>query len=160
MTTKIFRTLATALALGAFSLMIQSQVSVHAQDNLKPWEAFDFATQPVKTADLNNLQLDDLKFLRGIVFGRHGRIFKDAAHGRKFVHSQFIAAERNAACHRHRRERADQLQESLQRSGSSSQKTPGQAAQRLRMAPQAPSPQRGSALLIAGSRRPRVRPRD
>src|SRR5712691_15374 len=78
MTTKIFRTLATALALGAFSLMIQSQVSVHAQDNLKPWEAFDFATQPVKTADLNNLQLDDLKFLRGIVFGRHGRIFKDA----------------------------------------------------------------------------------
>jgi hypothetical protein len=48
-----------------------------AQDTLAPWEKFDFAAQKVKAADLNNLALDDLKFLRGIVFGRHGRIFKD-----------------------------------------------------------------------------------
>jgi len=53
-------------------------LSVSAQDSLAPWEKFDFAAQMVKAADLNNLALDDLKFLRGIVFGRHGRVFKDA----------------------------------------------------------------------------------
>ena len=53
-------------------------LSVSAQDKLAPWEKFDFTAQMVKAADLNNLALDDLKFLRGIVFGRHGRVFKDA----------------------------------------------------------------------------------
>lgn len=53
-------------------------MEVHAQDNLAKWESFDFATQRVRTTDLNGLELDDLKYLRGIVFGRHGRVFKDA----------------------------------------------------------------------------------
>ncbi|HEX8709349.1 MAG TPA: YARHG domain-containing protein [Pyrinomonadaceae bacterium] len=48
------------------------------QDALARWEKFDFATQTVKLAELKGMSLDDLKFLRGIVFGRHGRIFKDA----------------------------------------------------------------------------------
>lgn len=50
----------------------------HAQDNLSAWEKFDFAKQQVRATDIAMLSLDDLKFLRGIVFGRHGRIFKDA----------------------------------------------------------------------------------
>ena len=50
---------------------------VRAQDALKPWESFDFGKQSIKPAQLSALSLDDLKFLRGIVFGRHGRIFKD-----------------------------------------------------------------------------------
>ena len=53
-------------------------ISVRAQDGLQSWENFDFAKQSVKPADLSNLALDDLKFLRGIVFGKHGRVFKDA----------------------------------------------------------------------------------
>jgi YARHG domain-containing protein len=60
-------------------LAIASSFSVaRAQDNLSQWEKFDFATQNVRLAELKDLSLDDLKFLRGIVFGRHGRVFKDA----------------------------------------------------------------------------------
>jgi hypothetical protein len=59
-------------------LITQPLLAVRAQDNLQAWENFDFARQAVKPAEIAVLSLDDLKFLRGIVFGRHGRIFKDA----------------------------------------------------------------------------------
>jgi hypothetical protein len=52
-------------------------LSVRAQDNIKAWENYDFAKQTVKAAEISELTLDDLKFVRGIIFGRHGRIFKD-----------------------------------------------------------------------------------
>jgi hypothetical protein len=52
--------------------------SVSAQDNMQRWQSFDFAKSALKPADLAGLPLEDLKLLRGIVFGRHGRIFKDA----------------------------------------------------------------------------------
>lgn len=55
-----------------------SMLPVQAQDNLSKWEKFDFAARTVELSQLKGLNLDDLKFLRGIVFGRHGRIFKDA----------------------------------------------------------------------------------
>jgi hypothetical protein len=48
-----------------------------AQDDLKPWQQFDFAHNAIKPSEIEGLPLDDLKLLRGIVFGRHGRIFKD-----------------------------------------------------------------------------------
>jgi hypothetical protein len=49
-----------------------------AQDDaLKKMEATDFAKQPVTKSQLKDLELWDLKMLRGVVFGRHGRIFKD-----------------------------------------------------------------------------------
>ncbi|HEX8921760.1 MAG TPA: YARHG domain-containing protein [Pyrinomonadaceae bacterium] len=58
---------------------IGSSLSVaQAQDNLSQWEKFDFAARSVQLAEIKDLSLDDLKFLRGIVFGRHGRVFKDA----------------------------------------------------------------------------------
>ncbi len=59
--------------LSAFSL-------AHAQDEyaaVKTWETFDFAGRTVAPADLSALTLDDLKLVRGIVFGKHGRVFKD-----------------------------------------------------------------------------------
>jgi hypothetical protein len=65
--------LATLLLVAASSLS-----AVQAQDNLSKWENFDFATRKVELAELKGLSLDDLKFLRGIVFGHHGRVFKDA----------------------------------------------------------------------------------
>lgn len=61
------------LALSAFSV-------AHAQDEyvaLKTWENFDFGARSVATADMSALALEDLKLVRGIVFGKHGRVFKD-----------------------------------------------------------------------------------
>jgi hypothetical protein len=52
--------------------------SASAQDYLKAWEDFDFAHRALSTSQIQSLPLEDLKVLRGIVFGRHGRIFKDA----------------------------------------------------------------------------------
>ena len=58
-------------------LFISSSLAIQAQDNLSKWEQFDFAERKVELPEIKDLSLDDLKFLRGIVFGRHGRIFKD-----------------------------------------------------------------------------------
>jgi hypothetical protein len=51
-----------------------------AQDDypsMKTWESYDFAGKKMAPADVSSLEIDDLKLLRGIVFGKHGRVFKD-----------------------------------------------------------------------------------
>lgn len=63
------------LILAAFFLA--SSFDAGAQDSMQRWENFDFAQSPLKAAELSRLPLEDLKLLRGIVFGRHGRVFKD-----------------------------------------------------------------------------------
>lgn len=65
-------------ALLALSVVFCVSLPVYAQDNLKAWEEFDFARTLIKPSQLQNLALDDLTLIRGIVFGRHGRVFKDA----------------------------------------------------------------------------------
>ena len=60
------------------ALLIVSSFSVYAQDSMQRWQSFDFATSALKPADVARVPLEDLKLMRGIVFGRHGRIFKDA----------------------------------------------------------------------------------
>ena len=40
-------------------------------------EALDFSKKAVTRAELKELDLWDLRMLRGVVFGRHGRVFKD-----------------------------------------------------------------------------------
>jgi hypothetical protein len=45
--------------------------------SVKNWETFDFTGRDVAKADLSALTLEDLKLVRGIVFGKHGRVFKD-----------------------------------------------------------------------------------
>jgi len=52
--------------------------SVQAQDPMDAWKDFDFAKTAIKPTQIQPLALEDLKLLRGIVFGRHGRVFKDA----------------------------------------------------------------------------------
>lgn len=52
--------------------------SANSQENLTSWENFDFARNEITASQIQNLPLEDLKLLRGLVFGRHGRIFKDA----------------------------------------------------------------------------------
>ncbi|MDT5062153.1 MAG: hypothetical protein QOH63_2612 [Acidobacteriota bacterium] len=76
---RVSRSILRSSLLAILLLVIGSSLSlVNAQDNLSKWENFDFAARSVEVAQLKELNLDDLKFLRGIVFGRHGRIFKDA----------------------------------------------------------------------------------
>ena len=55
-------------------------VVVQAQDeyaSVKKWETYNFAAQTIAAADVNSLETYDLKLVRGIVFGKHGRVFKD-----------------------------------------------------------------------------------
>ena len=57
-----------AVALGAGA--------ARAQD-LSAWERFDFAHKRVDEVEIAKLSLSELRSLRGIVFGRHGRPFSD-----------------------------------------------------------------------------------
>lgn len=59
-------------------LLLVPALPARAQDALKAWEGFDFSARKVELAEVKGLGLEDLKFLRGIIFGRHGRVFKDA----------------------------------------------------------------------------------
>src|SRR5712664_1196885 len=63
--------LAILLALVSFN--------ANAQDSMQRWQNFDFSKSALKPADVSGLALEDLTLMRGIVFGRHGRVFKDAA---------------------------------------------------------------------------------
>jgi hypothetical protein len=69
------------ISLPLLSLILCSAFSVaRAQDEyaaVKTWETFDFAGKSLGPADFSALSLDDLKLVRGIVFGKHGRVFKD-----------------------------------------------------------------------------------
>jgi hypothetical protein len=58
-------------------LILVSSVSVLAQDPMDALKAIDFSKTSLKPAQLQKLSPEDLKLLRGIVFGRHGRVFKD-----------------------------------------------------------------------------------
>jgi hypothetical protein len=69
------------LSLPLLLLVLCSAFSVaKAQDEyaaVKIWETFDFGAKSIKPADVTSLSIDDLKLVRGIVFGKHGRVFKD-----------------------------------------------------------------------------------
>ena len=63
-------------------LVIACTGAVLAQDvseAVKRWEDFDFAKDKIVASQIANLPLEDLQLLRGIVFGKHGRVFKDPA---------------------------------------------------------------------------------
>lgn len=60
-------------------LLAASSVAV-AQDNypeMKQWESFDFASKRISAADVAKVKPENLQLMRGVVFGKHGRIFKD-----------------------------------------------------------------------------------
>lgn len=58
--------------------LVAGSFSAQAQDSMQRWQNFDFSKTALKSADLVPVPLEDLKLMRGIVFGRHGRVFKDA----------------------------------------------------------------------------------
>lgn len=68
-------------------LTISFLFTANADDNLDKWNAFNFAAESIKPADIASLELHELKLLRGIIFGRHGRVFKDVAI-RKYLAAQ------------------------------------------------------------------------
>lgn len=59
------------------ALLIATSFAAQAQD-MDRWKNIDFSKTSLKTAEATGFDLYQLKLLRGIVFGRHGRIFKDA----------------------------------------------------------------------------------
>lgn len=59
-------------------LLLLTAFSAQAQDGMERWQNFDFGTTALKPADLAQVGIDELKLMRGLVFGRHGRVFKDA----------------------------------------------------------------------------------
>ena len=70
------RTLAVAALVIIWSCAAQAQ---EISEAVKRWEEFDFAKDKIAVSQIAALPLEDLQLLRGIVFGRHGRVFKDLA---------------------------------------------------------------------------------
>src|SRR5436190_2681631 len=63
-----------------FVIVFTVSAAAHAQDDYSSvgtWESFEFAQKSITDADINPLAIEDLKLVRGIVFGKHGRVFKD-----------------------------------------------------------------------------------
>src|SRR5689334_22740102 len=59
------------------ALITATSFSVLAQDTMDGLKELDFSKTSIKQAQAQPLAMEDLKLLRGIIFGRHGRIFKD-----------------------------------------------------------------------------------
>jgi len=62
---------------GLLMILFIGYAGVNAQNNLKKWETFDFAKQKITAAQIKNLDHEGLQQLRGIVFGKRGRVFKE-----------------------------------------------------------------------------------
>jgi len=60
------------------ALLLVFAVTASAQDILAPWKEFDFRRNAIKQPQIQNLELYELKLVRGLIFGRHGRVFKDS----------------------------------------------------------------------------------
>ena len=72
----------TRRLLGVAAVLVTCCFAVLAQDvsdAVKRWEDFDFAKNKIVASQISGLPLEDLQLLRGIIFGKHGRIFKDLA---------------------------------------------------------------------------------
>ena len=52
-------------------------ITAAAQDTIDTLKELDFGKTSIKQAQAQKLEMEDLKLLRGIIFGRHGRVFKD-----------------------------------------------------------------------------------
>jgi YARHG domain len=63
-----------------FALLALTSFSVFPQDTQSTMDGLkelDFRKISIKQAQVQPLAMEDLKLLRGIIFGRHGRVFKD-----------------------------------------------------------------------------------
>ncbi len=58
-------------------IILLSGFTVQKYPNLAKWEKYDFAKQLIKPEQIQPLTLKELSLLRGIVFGKHGRTFRE-----------------------------------------------------------------------------------
>src|ERR1044072_7842920 len=58
-------------------LALFSITAVAQQDTMETLKGLDFGKTSIKQVQAQKLAMEDLKLLRGIIFGRHGRVFKD-----------------------------------------------------------------------------------
>ena len=58
-------------------LIALTAFSANAQDAMESLKQLDFSKSVLKQSQVQKLSPEDLKLLRGIIFGRHGRVFKD-----------------------------------------------------------------------------------
>jgi YARHG domain len=58
-------------------LMVLMPFTAVAQDTMDSLKELDFSKNSIRQAQIQKLTMEDLKLLRGIIFGRHGRVFKD-----------------------------------------------------------------------------------
>lgn len=61
----------------SFTFILAFSLNLFAQEALKKWHSFDFSKKKITAAQLNRLEHEQLQLLRGIVFGRRGRPFKE-----------------------------------------------------------------------------------
>src|ERR1044071_3538408 len=59
------------------ALIVFVAIPAAAQDPMDALKATDFRKNALKQTQIQKLSPEDLKLLRGIIFGRHGRVFKD-----------------------------------------------------------------------------------
>jgi hypothetical protein len=79
-------------------IIFSASFAVRAQDEyaaVSKWESFDFAGKSITAGDINPLPLEDLKLVRGIVFGKHGRVFKDFEINRYLTSRNWYKADAN-----------------------------------------------------------------
>src|ERR1044072_7260448 len=60
-----------------FALLVLPASSLSPQDTMNSLKKLDFSKASINQAQVQPLAMEDLKLLRGIIFGRHGRVFKD-----------------------------------------------------------------------------------
>ncbi len=79
-------------------IILAASFVAQAQDDyasMKPWESYNFAGTKLTTSDVGELTIDDLKLVRGVVFGKHGRVFKDPDIRRYLESRPWYKAEAN-----------------------------------------------------------------
>jgi len=59
------------------ALLSFTSITAFAQDTMDALKGLDFGKTSIKQVQAQKLEMFDLKLLRGIIFGRHGRVFKD-----------------------------------------------------------------------------------
>src|ERR1044071_2514490 len=60
-----------------FAVLVLTPCASMAQDTMDALKGLDFGKTSLKQGQVQKLDMYDLKMLRGVIFGRHGRVFKD-----------------------------------------------------------------------------------
>jgi hypothetical protein len=68
---------ASRLPLFLLAVLALTSLTAKAQNPIDNWKNFDFSENRIGPGDVQKLEIWELKLMRGLVFARHGRVFKD-----------------------------------------------------------------------------------